>query len=252
MPEGDALARAAQRLQVLVGERLEVEAPNPRAAVKNIAPRLDGRRLESVEAVGKNLFLRFEGPITLRSHLRMKGRWRVQPRGRTTDGQPWLVLRGSRHEAVLWHGPVLELTDAVRRRLGPDILAESPDVDAMLANLRSLPPDTRLGEALQVQRAVAGIGNMWASEALFEARLSPWLSLREAGDEELRRALDAAAALMHGRLAAPRRSPHRVYRRKGRPCPRCGGTIRSWPLGDAARTAYWCPDCQRGEGPQAE
>ena len=94
MPEGDALARAARRLQVLVGERLAVEAPNPRAAVKNIAERLDGKRLESVDAVGKNLFLRFEGGVTLRSHLRMKGRWRVQPAGASHRQRP--VARAAR------------------------------------------------------------------------------------------------------------------------------------------------------------
>ena len=81
MPEGDSLHRAARRLQVLVGERLEVETPNPRAALKGLAEQLDGRTLESVEAVGKNLFLRFEGGLVLRSHLRMSGRWFVQPRG---------------------------------------------------------------------------------------------------------------------------------------------------------------------------
>ena len=248
MPEGDALARAARRLQVLVGERVAAESPNPRAAVKHIAERLDGKRLESVEAVGKNLFLRFEGGITLRSHLRMKGRWRVQPAGRSTGSGPWLVLRGTVNEAVLWHGPVLELSDRARLRLGPDILAEPPDVDAMVTNLRALPQGQSLGEALQVQRAVAGIGNMWMSEALFEARVSPWLALEEATDEELRDALAAAARLMHTRLdGAPPR--HSVYRRKGRACPRCGEPIRSWPLGDAARMAYWCPVCQRGDGP---
>src|SRR5262249_31453992 len=131
MPEGDALFRAAQRLQALVGERVAVESPNPRAAVKHVAERLDGRRLESVEAVGKNLFLRFEGGVTLRSHLRMKGRWRVQPAGRAAGNGPWLVLRGSTHEAVLWHGPVLELSGRARHRLGPDILAEPPDLAAM-------------------------------------------------------------------------------------------------------------------------
>jgi endonuclease-8 len=248
MPEGDALARAARRLQVIVGECVAVEAPNPRAAVKNIAERLDGRRLESVEAVGKNLFLRFEGGMTLRSHLKMKGRWRVQPAGRQTGNGPWLVLRGSTHEAVLWHGPLLELSDRARLRLGPDILAERPNIDAMLRNLRALPQSTRLGEAVQIQRAVAGIGNMWMSEALFAARVSPWLALADASDDELRSALDAAARLMHARLAgAPER--HRVYRRRGRGCPRCGEPIRSWPLGDAARMAYWCERCQRGEGP---
>src|SRR6476620_3766155 len=103
MPEGDSLHRAAQRLQVLVGERLEVETPHPRAAVKGLAERLDGRRLDGVEAVGKNLLLRFEGGIVLRSHLRMNGRWRVEPRGARRTGKPWLVLRGAEHEGVLWN-----------------------------------------------------------------------------------------------------------------------------------------------------
>jgi endonuclease-8 len=251
MPEGDALYRAAQRLQVLVGETVSVEAPNPRAAVKNIARRLDGRRLESVEAVGKNLFLRFEGGVTLRSHLKMKGRWRVQPAGRATGNGPWLVLRGSTHEAVLWHGPVLELGESARLRLGPDILAEPPDLDAVVRNLRALAQGTRVGEAVQIQRAVAGIGNMWMSEALFDAGVSPWLALRDATDAELRDALAAASRLMHARLDG-RPPRHRVYRRKGRPCPRCGALIRSWPLGDQARMAYWCERCQRGEGPAAQ
>src|SRR5690349_17572871 len=70
VPEGDTLHRAAARLQPLVGQRLEVEAVHPRAQAANVAPSLDGRRLESVEAVGKNLVLRFEGGVVLRSHLR--------------------------------------------------------------------------------------------------------------------------------------------------------------------------------------
>jgi endonuclease VIII len=251
VPEGDSLYRAARRLQVLVGQRLRVEAPNPRAAVKHVAERLDGRRLESVEAVGKNLFLGFEGGVTLRSHLRMKGRWSVRPVGREATGSPWLVLRGATHEAVLWHGPVLELSNRAKLRLGPDILAEPPDLEAIVTNLRALSRDLVLGQALQVQRAVAGIGNMWMSEALFEARLSPWLPLGEATDAELKAALGAAARLMHGRLDGAR-GARRVYRRKRRPCPRCGTPIRSWPLGDDARMAYWCPTCQRGEGPAAQ
>ena len=249
MPEGDALFRVAQRLQVLVGERLEVEAPHPAATVKGIAERLDGRVLEAVEAIGKNVLFSFEGGVVLRSHLKMKGRWWVHPRGRDLgSGKPWLVLRGATYEAVLWHGPILELDDRVRRRLGPDILAQPPDFDAMIANLRALPQDARLGEALQVQRAVAGIGNMWMAAALWDARLSPWLRLAATSDDELRTALTTAARLMQGRL---RGLPGRrtAYRRANRPCPRCGEPIRSWPLGDEARMAYWCPGCQRGEGP---
>jgi endonuclease VIII len=251
MPEGDSLARAARRLQVLVGEPLEVEAPNPRAQVKRIAERLDGRRLESVEAVGKNVLLRFDGGLVLRSHLKMKGRWWVHERGRNVGtGLPWLVLRSATHEAVLWHGPVLELDDGVRRRLGPDILETPPDLERMMANLRALPQGLRLGEAVQIQRAVAGIGNMWMSEALWEARVSPWARLAATPDDELRRALRTSHELMSQSLAGSRRGK-RVHNRAGRACARCGTPIASRQLGDAARMAYWCPTCQRGEEPAA-
>src|SRR6267154_2506733 len=120
MPEGDAIHRAAMRLQVLAGQRVEVETPHPRASAKRLAERLDGRLLESVEAVGKNLLLSFEGGLVLRSHLRMTGRWRIEPRGSKRVGLPWLVLRGAEHEAVLWNGPVLELGRGadIRSRLG--------------------------------------------------------------------------------------------------------------------------------------
>ena len=243
VPEGDSLHRAARRLSVLVGERLEVEAPHPRGQLTGVAERLDGRRLESVEAVGKNLLLRFEGGLVLRSHLRMKGRWWVRPRGSRELGRPWLVLRGAEHEAIQVNGPVLELDSVAVRRLGPDILSEAPDLDALVANLRSAPQSLPLGEALQRQRLVAGIGNMWMSEALWEARLSPWRRLGDATDEDLRRALEVAHRLMSDSVAGVR-GRRRVYRRAGRPCPRCGTVVRSRGQGDANRTAYWCPGCQ--------
>jgi endonuclease-8 len=249
VPEGDSLHRAARRLQVLVGERLEVSSPHPRGRLTGVAERLDGRRLESVEAVGKNLLLRFEGGVVLRSHLRMTGRWWVRPRGRRQVGRPWLVLRGAEHEAIQVNGPVLELeagggagAGAVRR-LGPDILAEAPELGPMVANLRAAPQELPLGEALQRQRLVAGIGNMWMAEALWDARLSPWRRLGETEDGELRRALEAAHRLMAGSVAGER-GRRRVYRRVGRPCPRCGEPIRSRGQGDANRIAYWCPGCQ--------
>src|SRR5579884_3807954 len=158
MPEGDSLHRAARRLQALVGQRVEVETPHPRAAVKGLAQRLDGRRLEEVEAVGKNLLLRFEGGLVLRSHLRMSGRWRVGRRGATRAGRPWLVLRGDEHEAVLWNGAVLELLGRhAAPRLGPDILGEPPDYDTMLTRLRAEPPEREVGDALLDQRLVAGV-----------------------------------------------------------------------------------------------
>jgi endonuclease VIII len=249
MPEGDALHRAARRLQVLVGERLEVETPHPRAAVKQLAPRLDGRRLESVEAIGKNLLLRFEGGLVLRSHLRMKGRWRVFRRDSQIFGVPWLVLRGTEHVGAMFNGAVLELDRGIARRLGPDILADPPDFDAMLERLRRENQHRAVGDALLDQRLVAGIGNLWKAESLWRARISPWRTLRDVPDEDLRTTLEAARRLMKGRLEGVR-GHAQVYRRKGRPCSRCEAPIRSWPQGDDARMAYWCPQCQRGEDPK--
>jgi endonuclease VIII len=246
VPEGDSLHRAARRLQVLVGERVEVETPHPRAAVKGLAERLDGRRLEQVEPAGKNLLLRFEGGLVLRSHLRMNGRWRVERRGAARAGKPWLVLRGAEHEAVLWNGAVLELV-GVRGapRLGPDILGEPPDYETMLARARGTPQEREIGAALLDQRLVAGIGNLWKAEALWEVRVSPWRRLEEVDDAELRAVLEAAHELMRTSVDGPR-PPRHVYRRAGRQCPRCGGTVRSAPQGEHARTAYWCPGCQVG------
>jgi endonuclease-8 len=238
-----------------------VETPHPRAAVKGLAERLDGRRLDGVEAVGKNLLLRFEGGLVLRSHLRMKGRWRLEQRGAGRVGKPWLVLRGDDHEAVLWNGAELELVRvrgtprveagsaggkaaaARLKSLGPDILGEPPDYETMLVRLRAV-PEREVGDALLDQRLVAGIGNLWRAEALWEDRVSPWRRLGEVTDDELRTVLEAAHRLMRTALDG-RRPPRQVYRRAGRPCPRCGAMISSRPQGENARTAYWCSGCQR-------
>jgi endonuclease-8 len=250
VPEGDALHRAARRLQPLVGQRLQVESPHPRAQATGVAERVDGRVLESVEAVGKNLLLRFEGGVVVRSHLRMTGRWRLEPRGRERVGRPWLVLRGDAYEGVLWNGPVLTLETRNVARLGPDVLAEEFDLDAAVARLRGA-GDRWLGEALQDQRLVAGIGNMWMAETLWTIRVSPWLRVREVSDDALREAVATARRLMSEALATGRPG-RQVYRRAGRPCLRCGEIVRSRGQGDANRTVYWCPACQAGGAPPGE
>ncbi|MDX6480508.1 MAG: endonuclease [Gaiellaceae bacterium] len=243
MPEGDSLHRAAARLQVLVGQRIEVETPHPRAAVKRLAERLDGRTLERAEAEGKNLFLSFSGGLVLRSHLRMNGRWRVEPRGTARRGTPWLVLRGDEYEAVQWNGPILEIVTGPRA-VAPDIVTEEPEV----ARFRSVDQTRSVGDALLDQRLVAGIGNMWKAEALWEARVSPWRSLADVSDDELAAVLEAAHRTMHASVEGTRPLRH-VYRRAGRACHRCGSVIRSAPQGEHARTAYWCPKCQSGGEP---
>jgi endonuclease-8 len=243
MPEGDSLHRAAAQLHPLVGLRLTATSPHPRGLVTGVAKAVDGLRLEGVEAVGKNLLLRFEGGLTVRSHLRMNGRWRVGPVGSTGVGRPWLRLRGDAIEATQWNGPVLTLDLGPVRRLGPDLLADVVDPAALLSRLLRADGSRPLGEALQDQRLVAGIGNMWMSEALWAVRLSPWLPLAEASDEGLLEALQWARSSMRASVAGTR-SPRAVYRHAGRPCRRCGTPIESRGQGDDNRTAYWCPACQ--------
>src|SRR3954449_6986580 len=219
VPEGDSLHRAARNLQVLVGQRIAAESPHPRAQAERVAEQIDGRTLESVHAHGKNLILRFEGGVAVRSHLRMSGRWSVRPAGEARAGRPWLVLRGERAEGVLWNGPVLELHTRALARLGPDILERPPRIDAMLERMRHADQTRRFGETLLDQSIVAGIGNMWLAEALWEAELSPWRRLRDVPVAERLRALEAAAGLMRESVDAGRGRSHRVYRRAGRPCP---------------------------------
>jgi endonuclease-8 len=244
MPEGDSLHRVAQRLQVLVGERVRAESPNPRGLATGVARAVDGRVLERVEAVGKNVLLHFDGGVVLRSHLRMKGRWRVRRHGeRAWRGSPWLVLSGSEWQATQWNGPILELGRGRVPGLGPDLLAPGTELAEVVARMRRVDQARLVGEVLVDQRVVAGIGNMWLAEALWHTRLSPWTELSRVGDYALEEALAWAQAAMREAVGGRGRA-RAVYRRSGRGCPRCGQPILARGLGDANRTAYWCPRCQ--------
>jgi endonuclease-8 len=101
---------------VLVGHEVRVESPHRRGLATGVTRAVAGRVLEAVESVGKHLVLRFEGGVVVRSHLRMSGRWRVQPVGSARAGRPWLVLRAGGWEATQWNGPVLSLEAAGRLR----------------------------------------------------------------------------------------------------------------------------------------
>jgi endonuclease-8 len=144
------------------------------------------------------------------------------------------------------NGPVLEIGRGVRRRVGIDVLGAEAAPAGLVAAMRRADGRRLLGEVLLDQRFVAGIGNMWAAEALWHAGVSPWLPLEQAADDDLARVLGWAREAMQASVAGVVRSPRSVYRRAGRPCPRCGGRIESHGLGDANRIAYWCPHCQRG------
>ena len=258
MPEGDTILHAARRVGgALVGkEILAIETPQPRHLHDRWPERLAGRAVRSVDSHGKHLFVRFEGDITLHSHLRMGGKWGVYRRGerwRRSPRRAWLVVRTAEHEVVQFDGPVLELMTESRTRfdqrlaaLGPDILGETFDEAAFLRRLRSDDPTRGIGDALLDQRNVAGIGNIWKCESCFAAGIDPWRA-RGRGhgrggrpDRALRAPADAGLGGTRRRRIKPR-----VYERAGRPCPRCGTLVQARGQGDDNRTTFWCPGCQR-------
>lgn len=250
MAEGDTILRLALRIEShLAGEQVAVSAPSPRGRAAGVE-RLDGLVLESAEARGKHLLLHF-GPLVLHSHLGMSGGWhlyRPNAAWRRPRSAAWAVLSGADQEAVQFGGPTLRLLTAERLRrdpqlsgLGPDVLAPDFDSAAVVAALRADPART-IGEALLDQRLLAGVGNIFKSEACFAARVDPWSPAGDLSDEQLEAVLRAAREQMQEAVRSGRKS-FAVYRRRG-PCPVCGGRIAARGQGDANRTTYWCTPCQ--------
>jgi endonuclease-8 len=257
VPEGDTIHYAAHRMRpVLVGGvPEEVRTPHPRLAGDRWPERLAGRAVTAIDAHGKHLFIRFEGELTLHSHLRMTGVWATYGEGRRWGRSPrraWLVLRARAHEVVQFDGPVLELMTESRTRfdrrlaaLGPDILGETLDVDAVLRRLRSDDPTRPIGDALLDQRTVAGIGNLWKCEGCFLAGVDPWRPAGEVGDDEVKAILAETRPLMQRSATAGHATrPAGVYGKAGRACPRCATRIRRRGQWDDNRPTYWCPGCQ--------
>jgi len=250
--EGDTILRLARRFEsTLAGETVSAAAPNPRGKAANVE-RLDGRTLESVEAHGKHLLLGF-GDLSLHSHLGMSGGWhfyRPGARWRRARSSAWAVLSSEDWEAVQFGGPTLRVAPTARlrrdpqiTRLGPDILAGEFDAEPVVAAMWA-DPSRGLGDALLDQHLVAGIGNIFKSEACFAARVDPWRSIGDLADEELRAVLAAAREQMQAAVESGGRHRFQVYRRRQGSCPRCRGPISSRGQGDANRTTYWCPRCQ--------
>lgn len=257
MPEGDTIRSAANRIgAALIGREIEaIETPHPRHGKDAWPAKLAGRKVRAVDAHGKHLLMRFEGGLTLHSHLRMTGAWGVYPRGKNWHRgahRAWLVIRTAEHEVVQFDGPVLELmTDGRTRfdqrlaRLGPDVLAAAFDDTAFIRRLREDDQTRSLGDALLDQRNVAGIGNIWKTEGCFAAGIDPWRRLRDVTDAEALAVIHAVRPLMQASVEDGFPKQVQIYKRHGTPCPRCGATISARGQGDDNRTTYWCPGCQR-------
>ncbi len=258
MPEGDTIHYAVRRIRPVLEGRVpeEILTPHPRHRLDRWPERLSGRVVRAVDAHGKHLFIRFEGDLTLHSHLRMTGLWGVYAQGRRWRRSPkraWLVLRGEGADVVQFDGPVLELMTEARTRsdprltaLGQDVLGETFDMERFLARLRADDPSRPIGDALLDQRTVAGIGNLWKAEVCFAAAIDPWRRLAEVSDEEAVGLVKLAREQM--RVSAERgfsARPRTVYKRAGLPCPRCGTIISERGQWEDNRTTYWCPGCQR-------
>jgi endonuclease VIII len=257
MAEGDSILRIARRLdETLAGRTVAVRTPGPRRPDGLPAAELDGRRLEHAESRGKHLLLHFDGDLALHSHLGMKGSWQLYRGGerwRRPAHQAWIVLQGDGVEAVNFGGSKMRIVrtaqltrDPRLARLGPDLLADDFDPRLGASRIRSAGPDLKVGDALLGQRLVAGIGNIFRSEGCFAARIDPRTSVGELDEDRLVSLLEATRSLMLEAVQTGRQ-PSQVYRRAGRPCPRCGTKILSQAQGETARTTYWCPGCQPPE-----
>ncbi|MFC4584601.1 DNA-formamidopyrimidine glycosylase family protein [Sphaerisporangium corydalis] len=261
MPEGDAVYRAAARLrgaldgQVLTRSDFRV----PKYATLD----LTGRAVLTTVSRGKHLLTRVDGGVTIHTHLRMDGSWRVGAAGappRRGDIVR-LLLANERWQAAGIRLGMLDVVETGREdtlvgHLGPDLLAPDWDAgqEALAAANIARDPDVTIAEALLDQRNVAGMGTIWRAETLFLAGVSPF---RRAGEVEdlpkmmslAHRLLDAGKQRPGGPVTTGDQRPGRrlwAYGRAGRPCLRCGNEMIGAELGARPyeRVVFYCPACQ--------
>ena len=245
MPEGDTIWRTAVALRRrLIGKTVTAAAPD-------LVKRLEGHRLVAVEPVGKHLIMRFDGQVALHSHMRMTGSWhlyRPGERWRQPERRARAVLNFDGAVAVLFSAPVVEVVRDDRQpvqHLGPDVLAETFDIDEVIRRAR-LSQARTIGELLLEQRVCAGIGNIYKCETLWTHRVNPWSAPSSLDQAELRGLYLTARDLMRRALTGKGFAPrHAVHGRGGRSCPRCGTRISVRAQGEQARMTFFCPRCQR-------
>jgi formamidopyrimidine-DNA glycosylase len=271
LPEVETTARGLRAAVVgkTVADAGSVDWPRmlPNATAEQIAAALRGRRVLGVDRRGKYLLLAFEGGLSLAIHRKMSGNLLLRPPA--APPEPHLHF-----ELVFADGSRLRFVDP--RKFGRVYLFESPDEQAAFMDDRLGPEPlaeldgralagrlagrrARIKTLLLDQSVLAGVGNLYADEALWEAGIHPARPADSLDAGELDRLAEAIQRVLL--LAIERRgtsfssyldaegSPGenqdflRVYGREGEACPRCGGPIRRVTM--AQRSSHFCPTCQR-------
>ncbi len=262
MPEGDTVWRTAQRLnRAFAGEMLtRTELRWPSLATLDFT----GATTLEVVSRGKHLLHRLDSGHTIHSHLRMEGQWLIADAATARPNAQTRALLSTARWAGL--GQRLGMLDVVRTddehtlvgHLGPDLLGSDWDVSRAVANLTDA--GTTIGAALLDQTNLAGIGTLYAAETLFAERLNPWTPTTDLTDTQLTHLVERAHRLLdNGRRHAVQSTTGSTrhgentwaHGRSGRPCRRCGGTVRVATIGPPTRerTMFYCPTCQDGLAP---
>jgi endonuclease-8 len=266
VPEGDTVHRTAERLDAALAGRIVERAELRWPSVPDVE--LRGSRTVEVVARGKHILHRFDTGSTLHTHLRMEGQWRVTRPGPETERA---LRRHDLRAAVLspaWTAVglrlgMLDLVPTSREvdlvgHLGPDVLGPDWDVERAAANVVAYRGS--IGDALLDQGVLAGVGTFWASELLFLEHILPWTPTDRVGADHvarllrrLHRLMDAARRTGWQASTGVQRSGEEAYvhARSGRPCRRCGDTVRVALTGKPPRqrTLFSCPTCQGGLAP---
>ena len=225
-------------------ERARIRAVESRDPKIKLDRHLVGRRIRRVRRQGKNIVVDLSGGLHLLVHLRMTG-WiefdrlkRYRAAIHTTRGTAY--FEDARRLGVM-QVVTPEQLDRSLKKLGPDPLLDGCGLSELQATSRPIKV------ALLDQRLVAGVGNIYASESLWRARINPRRRSDSLQSGELRALGRAIVASLRRAIAyGPRifeAQQFAVYGRKGRPCRRCGTMIRR--LVQSQRSTYFCPRCQR-------
>ncbi|MCG5433314.1 Fpg/Nei family DNA glycosylase [Mycobacterium sp. MYCO198283] len=269
MPEGDTVYALARRLDDALRDRVLTrgELRVPAHATADLA----GRTVLEHVTHGKHLLTRLSDGLTLHTHLLMSGSWTVSHTGRwlppTVMPDVRIVMRTDGPAAYGVKIPVVELVETRDEHqlvgyLGPDPLRDDWDA-AEAARRMTEHPERPLVAVLLDQRCVAGFGNLWANELCYLRGHSPWTpvgavdvpAVLELGARALRHSATTPGAMQVTTGVRRKGEQHWVAGRAGRPCLRCGTTVRvvaEVSNDPEQRRTWWCPTCQPGPGPAAD